>query len=344
MQTIAYSWPWDLSSDKGERIDTWLTKQFDYSRNFFHHIIERGWISVNNKKIKKSHKLKDWDQIFIDDLSRYLSPVILDEAPNISIPIILEKEDYLVINKPKWVLSHPNSVWEVSQPSVVWFLYHNYKNLPTIWNFIRAWLLHRLDKDTDGLMIIAKTEKWLSHFKKLFQERSSLLQENISNNHQISSESIIWNSLHKFYRATCYITPKWKEFLSEISSQLPYYIQELVVPKIPHYTPKIWITKILWFEQWNMKWNGIPQGGNWTMKQCNIIIEILTWRTHQIRYHLSNHWLPIVGDYLYSSLPDKWNEVKSRKAGENLEGLKMQLTAYKLEFVDPDWENKILEI
>ncbi len=298
MQNLVYSWLW-------ERIDTRLTKQFSYSRNFFHHIIERNWISVNNKQIKKSHKLKQWDQILIDDLSRYLSPVILDEAPNIHIPVILEKEDYLVINKPKWVLSHPNSVREVSQPSVVWFLYHNYKNLPTIWNFIRAWLLHRLDKDTDWVMIIAKTEKWLSHFKQLFQQKSesNLIQDKES------------APLKKFYRATCYITDSWKEFIADISSQLPYYIQEMVIPKIPHYIPKIWITKILSLKKIDDK-------------KVSFTIEILTWRTHQIRYHLSTHWLPIVGDYLY------WTE----------EDTPMQLTAYKLEFIDPDWDNQIVEI
>lgn len=298
MQNIVYSWLW-------ERIDIRLTKQFSYSRNFFHHIIERNWISVNNKQIKKSHKLKEGDQILIDDLSRYLSPVILDEAPNINIPVILEKEDYLVINKPKWVLSHPNSVREVSQPSVVWFLYHNYKNLPTIWNFIRAWLLHRLDKDTDWVMIIAKTEKWLSHFKQLFQQKSesNLIQDKES------------APLKKFYRATCYITDSWKEFIADISSQLPYYIQEMVIPKIPHYIPKIWITKILSLKKIDDK-------------KVSFTIEILTWRTHQIRYHLSTHWLPIIGDYLY------WTE----------EDTPMQLTAYKLEFIDPDWDNQIVEI
>jgi 23S rRNA pseudouridine1911/1915/1917 synthase len=71
----------------------------------------------------------------------------------------MEKEDYLVINKPKGVLSHPRNLREVNEPSVVGFLYHRYKDLPSIGNFIRAGLLHRLDKETDGLMIIAKTEK-----------------------------------------------------------------------------------------------------------------------------------------------------------------------------------------
>lgn len=321
MESLLFNW-------QAERIDTRLTKKFSYSRNFFHHIIERWGISVNNKQIKKSYKLKDWDKVLLDDLSRYLSSVILDESPNIKIPIILEKEDYLVINKPKWVLSHPNSVREVSHPSVVWFLYHNYKNLPSIWNFIRAWLLHRLDKDTDWLMIIAKTEKWLSHFKKLFQQKSESDTIQSKENAQ----------LKKFYRATCYITDKWKDFLSQISSKLPYYIQELVIPKVPHYTTKIWITKILSFfapapVPQTAGEKEFPDLSAWGFKGkigdlITLNLEILTWRTHQIRYHLFTHWLPIVGDYLY------WKE----------EDIPMQLTAYKLEFIDPDWNKQILEI
>jgi 23S rRNA pseudouridine1911/1915/1917 synthase len=307
MQNLLYSWEW-------ERIDIRLTKQFPYSRNFFHHIIERKGIWINKKLVKKSHKLKQWDQIVIDDVSRYLSPVILDEAPQIQIPIILEKSDYLVINKPKWVLSHPNSVWEVSYPSVVGFLYHKYKNLPTVGNFIRAGLLHRLDKDTDGLMIVAKTEKGLAYFKKLFQKKSE--SESVKD-----KES---TPLKKFYRATSHITEKGQEFLYQIASQLPYYIQELVIPKIPHYLPKIWITKI--FSLWSCLINKKESFKKWDTIVINI--EILTWRTHQIRYHLSNHWLPIVGDYLYGKQ----------------ENSAMQLTAYKLQFTDPDWENQTLEI
>ncbi|MEI6673046.1 MAG: hypothetical protein WCL02_07135 [bacterium] len=55
----------------------------------------------------------------IDDVRRYLSPIILDEAPKINIPVIIEKEDYLIINKPKGVLSHPKTVRDIHEPSVV---------------------------------------------------------------------------------------------------------------------------------------------------------------------------------------------------------------------------------
>jgi 23S rRNA pseudouridine1911/1915/1917 synthase len=300
---MEYNWQW-------ERIDTRLSSQFPYSRNFFHHIIARWWIKIWDKIIKKSYKLKHWDTIEIDNLERYLSPVILEEAPNIKIPIILEKEDYLIINKPKWVLSHPNSVWDANQPSVVWFLYHNFKNLPSIWNFIRAGLVHRLDKDTDGLMIIAKTEKWLTHFKNLFKAKSE--SENLEDKENAE--------IKKFYRATSIITVLWSEFLKKTKGNLPYYIKEMVIPQTPNPTPKMGITKILSISPlWEKEGSG----------EILLKLEILTWRTHQIRYHLSNHGLPILWDYIY---------------GNEDENQKMQLTAYKLEFTDPNWEKIKLEI
>ena len=301
MQEIIYEWKW------WDRIDSRLGGQFSYSRNFFHHIIERWGIQVNWKVVKKSYKLKSSDKVQIDELERYLSPIILDEAEEIDIPIIREEEDYIILNKPKWVLSHPNSTRDAKKPSVVAFLYQHYKDLPSYGNFIRAGLVHRLDKDTDGLMIVAKTEKWLQHFKSLFQEKSesSSLEEKES------------TPLQKYYRATCEIVPKWAEFLDEMKKiWLPYYIQETVIAKVPNCTPKMWITKVLDFKKF----------GDWLVKMQ---LQILTWRTHQIRYHLSNHWLPIQWDYLY---------------GREDENIPMQLTAWKLEYLDLDGKMQKVEI
>ena len=301
MQEIVYEWKW------WDRIDSRLSWKFSYSRNFFHHIIERWGIQVNEKVVKKSYKLKNSDKVQIDELERYLSPIILEEAEEIDIPIVREEEDYIILNKPKWVLSHPNSIRDAKKPSVVAFLYQHYKDLPSYGNFIRAWLVHRLDKDTDWLMIVAKTEKWLQHFKSLFQEKSesSSLEE---------KESI---PLQKYYRAICEITPKWAEFLQEIKkSWLPYYIQEVVVAKVSNCSAKMWITKVLDFEEI----------GDWLVKMQ---LQILTWRTHQIRYHLSNHGLPIQWDYLY---------------GNENESIPMQLTAWKLEYLDLNDKIQVVEI
>ena len=278
-----------------DRIDVFLNSYFGYSRNFFHHIIERKWVLVNNKPVKKSYKLKCNDKIKVDNLERYLDSSFLEELPYIDIGIVLEKEDYLVLNKPKWVLSHPNSIWDLSAPSVVAFLYQKYKNLPSIWNFIRAWLVHRLDKDTNWLMIVAKTEKGLNYFKNLFQQKSTL--ENVEEKEKIP--------LQKFYKAEVNITQKWKEFLESI--KLPFYIKEIVKPKVPYpWTYKLWITKII------------------DLRQNILYLQLLTWRTHQIRYHLMKKWLPIIWDKLY------WN-----KENQSM----MALTAYRLKFKDLYWEN-----
>ena len=306
MQTI-YEWIW-------KRIDTRLSKQFSYSRNFFHHIINRWGVLVNNKCIKKSYKLKNKDQIFIDNIERYLSPIILEEAPNIEIPILIEKEDYLIINKPKGILSHPNSIRDVKQPSVVWFLYHHFKDLPSYGNFIRAGLIHRLDKDTDGIMIIAKTEKGLQHFKQLFQKKSE--------SKTIEEKEVIL--LQKFYKTKVKVTEQGKKFLQEIKKGwLPHYIVEDVIAKVPNTTPKEGITKIENIVLFTKENTEDLKG-----EYATLTLQILTGRTHQIRYHLSHHWLPIIGDYLY------WTE----------EETPMQLSAYKLLYQDIDGKTKTIEI
>lgn len=305
MEEIIYN------EDFKDRIDSYLSSYFSYSRNFFHHIIERWWVLVNWKKIKKSYKLKKWDKIQIDNLERYLNSDFLEELPFINIPVVLEKKDYLVINKPKWVLSHPNSIWDISAPSVVAFLYQKYKNLPSIWNFIRAGIIHRLDKDTDGFMIIIKTEKWLKYFKELFNQKS-IYWEKYANG-EINEKELDNISIKKFYKAEVNITNRWIWFINSID--LPYFIKEIVKPKVPHpWKYKLWITKIESIERNN--------------KHYKIYLQILTWRTHQIRYHLSWKWLPIVWDKLYG----------------NKEEVPMKLTAYKLEFTDLNWEKIHLEI
>ena len=288
MEEVIYQGDW-------ERLDVFLSSKFSYSRNFFHHIIERDWVLVNGKAVKKSFKLKMGDKIVIDNLERYLSPILLEEAPRIDIPIIKEEDDYLVINKPKGVLSHPNSIWDISYPSVVWFLYHHYKTLPSIGNFIRAGLLHRLDKDTDWLMIIAKTEEGLAYFKELFKEKSE--KESIEEKKKVP--------LKKWYRAVCEIWEQWEIFLEQIERKLPFIIQEVVKAKVPNSTPKMGITQVETVERLDKK-------------HVFLSLQIFTWRTHQIRYHLSSHGLAIVWDYLYGKECD----------------IPMQLTAYKLEFID----------
>ncbi len=287
------------------RIDSFLTSKYNYSRNFFHHIFQRWGILVNQKPVKKSYSLKIGDEIRIDDLKRFFDPAMMADAPAIELKIIDEKLDYLVLYKPKGVLSHPSSIWSFHQPSVTGFLYHHYKNLPSLGSFIRAGLIHRLDKDTDWLMLIIKSERWLSYFKELFQQKSLASD--------LQTKDLV--PLKKFYRAKVTISPTGQQFLTSFKNSFPGIIQEMVYAKVPHPQPKLGITKILSLE-------------NLSHSEALLDIEILTWRTHQIRYHLAHHGLPVVGDSLYGSTADE----------------PLQLSAIGLEFLDPDGEYKSYKI
>lgn len=295
-ETIIYDW-------EETRIDSFLPKHFSHSRNFFQHILERGGVLVNQKSVKKSYKLKRGDKISIDSLERYLSPVLLEESEYVDIPVVHEDEDYLVLDKPKWVLSHPNSIWDLSTASVVSFLYHKYKSLPSIWNFIRAGLIHRLDKETDWFMIVALSEKGLSYYKDLFNQKSE--QPTIEQKEAVP--------LKKFYYAEVDILSQWKSFLNQIKDRLPYTIISPVKPKVAHVTAfKTGITKIL----------EITYLSDTT---AALKIEILTGRTHQIRYHLSSHGIPIIGDYLYHPGESGWD---------------LRLSCCGLQFLDHRGENQ----
>lgn len=293
----------------GERIDVYLTKQHEYTRNFFHRLVARGDILVNGVVIrKKSLWLKSGDRIEIVHPERYMEAARLADSPALQLNILLEKQDYLVVYKPKGVLSHPNSVRGVEHANMVGALYQYFQqqNLPTTGNFIRAGLIHRLDKETDGLMLIVKTEAGLSYFKNLFQQKSQA--------ETIEAKELV--PLKKFYRAQVLLTSKGKQFLEH--HQLPHTISELVIPKVPHYEPKLWITKIVNYD------GEICSDKN--QEYRNLELEILTGRTHQIRYHLSNYGLPIRGDYLYMDRKD-YHESDA-----------MHLQAYRLQFLDNEGE------
>ena len=294
---ITYEGTW------GDRIDVYLTKNHEYTRNFFHRLVARGDILINDMVVKKkSLWLKPGDVITIVHPERYMESEMLALSPAIDLKILLEKKDYLVVYKPKGVLSHPNSVRGVEHANMVGALYQYFKsqNLPTTGNFIRAWLIHRLDKETDGLMLIVKTEEGLKYFKDLRMSKS--LAESIEAKELVP--------LKKFYRAQVLVTDKWQQFLEAIT--LPHIIEELVIPKVPHYDPKMGITKITQMKQGDENF-------------INLEVEILTGRTHQIRYHLSQHGLFIRGDYLYMDKKDL-----------NPDDI-MHLQAYRLQFLDIDW-------
>lgn len=155
-----------------ERMDSFLSKKTDFTRSRIQQLIKNGDITVNgknaknNKKIKSSYKIEENDriEIFIPETEQ---AEIIPE--NIKIDIIYEDEDIAVINKKAGLVVHP-AQGHYSGTLVNAILYH-IKDLSGINGEIRPGIVHRLDKDTSGLIVIAKNDKAHINLAKMFQEK-----------------------------------------------------------------------------------------------------------------------------------------------------------------------------
>lgn len=145
---------------KGIRIEKWLAENetLGLTRNRIDGLLRGGNISLNDKFIIKTCKLKAGDEIkvFIP------KPVSLDRPEDIPLDIVYEDNDLLVVNKPKGMVVHP-AVGNYNGTLVNALMHHCGDNLSDINGIIRPGIVHRIDKDTSGLLIVAKNNN--SHIK-----------------------------------------------------------------------------------------------------------------------------------------------------------------------------------
>lgn len=144
----------DLESD-GERVDKYLSFIFPRtSRSYIQKAIESGNVSVNGNPVSKNYKLKS------DDKVEYLplEPVSLTVEPqNILLDIVFEDDDLLVVNKPKGMVVHP-APGNYENTLVNALMYHCKDSLSGINGVLRPGIVHRIDKNTSGLLIVAKND------------------------------------------------------------------------------------------------------------------------------------------------------------------------------------------
>ena len=143
-----------LKTDEGKRLDFLLSQKFpELSRSHIKKLIDEKMVTVNNKFVKAGEKVKDRQMIIVE----VPEPKKLDITPeNIDIDIVYEDDDLAVINKPKGIVVHPANGNE--NGTLVNALLFHLKNLSGINGVIRPGIVHRLDKDTSGLLIVAKND------------------------------------------------------------------------------------------------------------------------------------------------------------------------------------------
>jgi 23S rRNA pseudouridine1911/1915/1917 synthase len=149
-----------------ERLDRLLCQQFPtYSRTYFQYLIEQGFVLVNGLPIKKKDKPKTGDEI---EICFQLTPEISLEPENIPLEILYEDEHLLAINKPAGMVTHP-APGHYTQTFVHALLYHC-KTLPR-GDTLRPGIVHRLDKDTSGVLLAAKTSEAHQKLVEMFCQR-----------------------------------------------------------------------------------------------------------------------------------------------------------------------------
>ena len=253
------NWLVDLEYDN-IRIDRFISERMeDVSRSYIQKLIKDGLVTADSKPVKANYKVKAGEiiEISIPD------PVSLDIEPqNIPLDILYEDDDVLLVNKPKDMVVHP-SAGHLDGTLVNALLYHCKDSLSSINGVMRPGIVHRIDKDTTGVLIICKNDK----------------------SHNCIAEQLKVHSITRRYHAIVY--NNLKDDFGTIDAPIGRHPIDRKKMSINHKNGKEAVTHYKVLERF----------GKYTYVQC----ELETGRTHQIRVHMSSIGHPLLGDEVYGS-------------------------------------------
>jgi 23S rRNA pseudouridine1911/1915/1917 synthase len=156
----------DASVDS--RLDTYLASQIQtWSRARLQRLIENEDVVVNGQSAKASYRLRKGDEI---EVELVVSPAEIFEPQKIPLDIVHEDEDLIVVNKPAGLVVHPAA--GIHSGTLANALAFHFQNLPASAGSIRPGIVHRLDRDTSGLLVVAKTEEALENLSEQFRDRT----------------------------------------------------------------------------------------------------------------------------------------------------------------------------
>ena len=156
------------SHEAGLRLDAYLASQIEgWSRARLQRLIEAEDVLVNRKPAKASYKLRENDELEVE-LTAPAATTFTPEA--IPIEIVYEDETLVVVNKPSGLVVHPAA--GIHSGTLANALAYHFQQLPDSGAGVRPGIVHRLDRDTSGLLVVAKTEAALEHLSDQFRERT----------------------------------------------------------------------------------------------------------------------------------------------------------------------------
>ncbi len=243
-----------------ERIDKCLSSYMeDLSRSYIQKIIKEGNVFVNDKAVKANYKCK------VDDSVRFIIPQAVepDIMPQpIPLDIIYEDKDILIVNKPKNMVVHP-APGHYDGTLVNAIMYHCGSELSGINGVMRPGIVHRIDKDTTGSIVICKNDE----------------------SHKAIAELLKTHDITRKYRAIVY--GNIKEDSGTVNAPIGRHPNDRKKMAINERNGKNAVTHYKVLERF----------GNYTYIEC----QLETGRTHQIRVHMASIAHPLLGDDIYSS-------------------------------------------
>jgi 23S rRNA pseudouridine1911/1915/1917 synthase len=250
-------------SDAGQRLDLFLAAQIDrLSRARIQTLIQSGHILLNGSTCRPKQMVRAGDQVVVSEPKP--EPIVL-QPEALNVPILFEDEHLLVVNKPAGMTVHPGA--GIQSGTLVNALLHQVSNLSGIGGALRPGVVHRLDKETTGCLVVAKHD--LAHLRL--------------------SNQFAGRKVQKFYLALCVgrFTKSGGEIIESIGRH-PVHRQKMAI--VERGRPA------------RTRFEVIRETSRWALVLC----QIYTGRTHQIRVHLYSIGHPVLGDKVYGKTSSEY--------------------------------------
>lgn len=253
-----------------KRLDNFIKENSELSRTYIASLIEDGYVKVNDVIVcKPSYKTKESDIIDFEEREN----TTLDVVPeNIPLKIIYEDDDILIIDKERGMVVHPSNGHH-SGTLVNAIMYHCKDNLSSINGVIRPGIVHRIDKDTSGILCVCKNDESHKSIAKQFSEHSNIRKYFAITKGAINKDSgMIEKPIgrDKRNRLRMAVDTKGKEAIT--------------------------------------KYKVIKKYKDYSYIEC----ELLTGRTHQIRVHMKDMGYPLLGDLTYGKVDRNFKELNGQ--------------------------------